>query len=361
MKEETLYWIFSTLPQVIAALTGLVIATTTFIYNSLDDQVQNDSSLEDIIHKAKRNIFTNATILICITIAAIIVDVVLLWQTPWVTTQAHILSASTWQDNIGVLIALVVFILLNTISFLYLIILLRQTLNPDFKRIIVDRFAKEFNDEEKQKLQQASTPELEDKPIEPLVFIDHFMELEHIAREFLPDSGQLTHKVNLRNILTILENDNVISKDDMNFLSEVIRIRNIIIHEGKIDRIPFHIDQKLQEITSSLEEKVGKYIIKESSYKKKNIFQQWIDDNVEDLDSAYELLQAVTFNERYGAYTAIRDGNKFIVRGPQDRKLYLNTNSDKHYFVKLLEERFSKDGMTIEEQYDFNQALAKDD
>lgn len=361
MKEETLYWIFSTLPQVIAALTGLVIATTTFIYNSLDDQVQNDSSLEDIIKKAKRNIFTNATILICITIAAIIVDVLLLWQTPWFIRQTNFFLISSFRDNVWFGIVVIAFVLLNLISFLYLIILLRQTLNPDFKRIIVDKFAKEFIAEEKQKSQPISTSESEGKPVEPLVFIDHFMELEHVAREFLPEAGAMGQNVNLRNILTILANDDVISKEDLKFLSEVIRVRNIIIHEGKIDRIPLHIDQRLQELTSSLEEKVGKYIIKESSYKKKNIFQQWIDDNVEDLDSAYELLQAITFSDRYGAYWVIRDRNKIIVKGPQDRKLYLNTYSDKQYFISLLEQRFSKDGLTIEEQHDFNQAMAKDD
>lgn len=361
MTEDTLYWIFSTLPQVIGAMTGLVLAATTFIYNSLDTKVHNDPTLDDFIIKAKKDIFTSASILIWISILAIIVDVILIWKAPGLV--------SLWKsyDNISCVvkgwlkIGIFITVVVNIASFGLLIKLLLQALNPDFISNFVVKSANEFNEKEETKQQESTMDAPKAEPVDSLIFIDHFMEFEHTAREFIPDTDSSRQPTNLRNIVTILANDNVIPKEDLGFTFEVIRIRNIIIHKGKIDKIPAYIDAKLQELTEHLKTQIGKYIVKESSYKKRIVFLQWITENVEDLKEAYELLQAIQFNERYGSFAAREERGRAIVRGSAGRNLYLNTYSDKRYFIQLLEEKFSKDGLSIEELYNLNRALEKDD
>lgn len=361
MSAETLYWIFSTLPQVIGAMTGLVLAATTFIYNSLDAKVRNDSTLDEFIHRAKKDIFTTASLLIWISISAIAIDIIFIWGAPDLAKLLESYKSLSCVEKGWLVVGSCIVVAVNIASFGLLIMLLHQALNPDFVSNIVSRNADEFNEKEETKLQESNSDSAKEKPVDPLVFIDHFIQFEHTVREFIPDSDSSRQPLNLRSIVNILANDNVIPREDLGFAREVINIRNIIIHEGKIDKIPAYIDKKLQELTERLESKIGKYIIKESSYRKRSVFLQWIKENVEDLSEAYELLQSIQFNERYGAYTANQEKGKTIVRGISGRTLFLNTYSDKRYFIHLLEEQYSKDGLSIEDLYHLNQSLEKDD
>jgi len=57
MDKDTLYWILSTLPQVIGALTGLLVAGITFLFQSLDKEMEKDeSSIPAIMEIKKTNL-----------------------------------------------------------------------------------------------------------------------------------------------------------------------------------------------------------------------------------------------------------------------------------------------------------------
>ncbi|MDE5874206.1 MAG: hypothetical protein K2H15_01060 [Muribaculaceae bacterium] len=46
MTKDTIYWIFSTLPQVLAALAGLIMAGLAIYDQNLKREIDRDSSLE---------------------------------------------------------------------------------------------------------------------------------------------------------------------------------------------------------------------------------------------------------------------------------------------------------------------------
>jgi hypothetical protein len=50
ISSDTLYWIFSTMPQTLAAFVGLVIAGVCFIQQRIDDVVETDSTFHRDIY-----------------------------------------------------------------------------------------------------------------------------------------------------------------------------------------------------------------------------------------------------------------------------------------------------------------------
>lgn len=48
MDRNALDWLFSTAPQALAALVGLIFAGVAFIVGAIDKQVEQDDSREDI-------------------------------------------------------------------------------------------------------------------------------------------------------------------------------------------------------------------------------------------------------------------------------------------------------------------------
>ena len=53
MDRNALDWLFSTAPQALAALVGLIFAGVAFIIGAIDKQVKQDDSSEDILLSMK--------------------------------------------------------------------------------------------------------------------------------------------------------------------------------------------------------------------------------------------------------------------------------------------------------------------
>jgi hypothetical protein len=56
INSDTLYWVFSTMPQTLAAFVGLVIAGVSFIQQRIDDIVETDSTYTEIYEDVKKYI-----------------------------------------------------------------------------------------------------------------------------------------------------------------------------------------------------------------------------------------------------------------------------------------------------------------
>ena len=86
-------------------------------------------------------------------------------------------------------------------------------------------------------------------------------------------------------------------------------------------------------------------------------------NNIEDLEDAYFLDQAIRSECEVGYYNCIRSGNQLIVSSNLwTDSLCLASDSAKEYFLDRLQERWAIDkGWSIEASYDFKRANEKDD
>jgi predicted RNA methylase len=89
-------------------------------------------------------------------------------------------------------------------------------------------------------------------------------------------------------------------------------------------------------------------------------FENWIENNVEDIEDAFCLRQCVLNNEPYGSYEiSSRDGKKFIKAF--DETLMIASVKAEETFLNILEDRFADEGLDIDSTYEFKRQMEKDD
>ena len=82
MDRTALDWTFSTTPQAIAALVGLIFAGVSFIIATINKEIEADSTREDICNEMKKDIHSNLKILFYLAGASIIADLIILLVDP---------------------------------------------------------------------------------------------------------------------------------------------------------------------------------------------------------------------------------------------------------------------------------------
>lgn len=82
MDRNALDWLFSTAPQALAALVGLIFAGVAFIVGAIDKQMRQDASSEDIFMTMKKQIHSVMKLLFLLSGVSINADLVLLALNP---------------------------------------------------------------------------------------------------------------------------------------------------------------------------------------------------------------------------------------------------------------------------------------
>ena len=72
MDENTMYWLFTTAPQAIAALVGIIFTGMFFMAESIDNRVRADQSLAEIGDTAKTALYKNMRFVAVLAAATII-------------------------------------------------------------------------------------------------------------------------------------------------------------------------------------------------------------------------------------------------------------------------------------------------
>lgn len=375
MTEETLYWILSTLPQVIAALTGLLLTATTFVYQNLDkneSDISYDNSVE-IIEGTKTEIHNSTIRLLIVSIVSIIYDISWLAFTPWLSQKISWFQLLGIDYQLAIIVFWIVLIIINLSALLLLINLLRKILDPQFRKKIVDKMSKkekdnnikEISEKENEIVNSTSQDEESDKnpvSVSPEILIKYFVEFERIVRQYdlyPPDSSH--HPVPLRVHIRKLAEERILPKRYLRDIDKIIKLRNLYLHGGDIGNVSKELVDKLIEVTNLLKAALPAYRKHHHSTKMEDVFLRWIDENVENLKDAYELLHAVMFpNTMYGQYyvTEVHDV-KYISSNSNPETLRIYDKKAEILFKSLLQNKFSKNGESIEELYEFNNALDK--
>ena len=77
MEKETMYWLFTTAPQAIAALVGIIFTGMFFMAESIDNRVRADQSLTEIAEAAKTALYKSMRAVAVLAAITILYDLFL--------------------------------------------------------------------------------------------------------------------------------------------------------------------------------------------------------------------------------------------------------------------------------------------
>lgn len=225
MKDpSTMYWLFTTAPQAIAALVGIIFTGMFFMAESIDNRAKDDQSLAEIADEAKRTLYRNMQGVALLAIITILYDLLLV---SLVNNLAR--SDNFWKDC-----ALMAFVGLNVLTIMMTFIYVFKTVNPNYFNKIAASLSKEYK--------AAGDVDSE-------VFFNHFIKFERAARNADVVVQANAHYLGIRDILRIFVSNNIITRDDEKKMLEISKIRNLIAHGEFIEKVSRKYDDELLRIT----------------------------------------------------------------------------------------------------------------
>lgn len=220
LETDTLYWIFSTLPQVLAAWTGLLLAGYTFFIQKLESTDSEDSYYTELSKIIKKQSHKKLSFIIYYAIVVIVIDVICLSIIP---------IQSYWKmdkPHLYLIFQLFIFILfVNCFAIVYSGNFVSTILNPKFIKRMQDKLL----------------PTLGNNPKNVMEFLEKFFEFEKLLREIYQKKLNYSQKgyynkgfINLSKILNIISK--IEPQDFLPYgnLKEAIIIRNVIVHGGDV-------------------------------------------------------------------------------------------------------------------------------
>lgn len=236
MDKESLYWIFSTASQTLAAFIGLLFAGSSFIYNKIDSKIEKDSTYTEIYEEYKKNISHGLIHVLSCAIGSIAFDIVYLFTIPILTINQSLPYT-------------IVLLLLNIYTIIYSIFYVYKIMNPNVIHVTIDQLSKELETKNKKDV------------IPAIEFVKHFIEFEKILRsydkKYLINDTENLH-LTLRKIIDKLIFEGIINSAQRSDIYIIIQLRNLILHGGEIENIEKKYDTILQDLTSSIQKELDK-------------------------------------------------------------------------------------------------------
>lgn len=229
-----MYWLFSTAPQAIAAMIGIVFTGMFFMAESIDNRVRTDSSLYEIGGKAKEALYENMRVTAILFAFTLIADLILIYAVDYLYEK----SLNKFYDS--PILMFFVFNLSTLISMFYFVF---DAVRPNYFDRIAANMSKQYGVGD----------------VDNGTFINHFLEFEKAARN-LPEVAAVQrqrHFLPIPEISNILIENDIINRYEARQLSEIRKVRNLILHEGGIDKVSSTMDQQLLDITEKIKNHKG--------------------------------------------------------------------------------------------------------
>ena len=88
--------------------------------------------------------------------------------------------------------------------------------------------------------------------VDKQVFLGHFIDFERVARS-LPVIRQMDGRYfSIRDILRVLVEHQMIMPDESRMMSEISKVRNLMVHGEPIEKVDHKLDDELQRITNKI-------------------------------------------------------------------------------------------------------------
>lgn len=224
-----MYWLFTTAPQAIAALVGIIFTGMFFMAESIDNRVRTDQSLTEIGDTAKTALYKNMRVVAVLAAATIVYDLFL------VSIVKHLVDESLCLS--GWLIIL--FAALNFSTIICALLYVFQAVSPNYFNEIAKNLSSKYKSGE----------------VDKQVFLGHFIDFERVARS-LPIIRQMDGRYfSIRDILRVLVEHQMITPDESRMMSEISKVRNLMVHGEPIEKVDHKLDDELQRITNKINKK----------------------------------------------------------------------------------------------------------
>lgn len=223
MEKETMYWLFTTAPQAIAALVGIIFTGMFFMAESIDNRAKEDQTLIEIVEAAKKALYKNMRVVAILSIITIIYDLVLVGL---VETIVACDSLAEW--TLGLFVILNISTIYVTFKYVF------QTVNPSYFNKIANNLSKDYKTGD----------------VKSEVFINHYIKFERAARDLAVINQMNARFTGIRDLLRILVSNGIITPEDEKRMMEISKIRNLIVHGEKIEKVSRSYDEELQRITN---------------------------------------------------------------------------------------------------------------
>ena len=226
MDENTMYWLFTTAPQAIAALVGIIFTGMFFMAESIDNRVRADQSLAEIGDSAKTALYKNMRIVAVLAAATIVYDLFLVAIVKLMAGESFCLSR--WL--------IIFFAALNFSTICCALNYVFQAVSPNYFNEIAKNLSSKYKSGE----------------VDKQVFLDHFIDFERVARS-LPIIRQMDGRYfSIRDILRVLVENQMITPDESRMMSEISKVRNLMVHGEPIEKVDRKLDDELQRITNKI-------------------------------------------------------------------------------------------------------------
>lgn len=218
MDRNALDWLFSTAPQALAALVGLIFTGVAFIHGAIDKAKAQDDTSSDIYEEMKREIHSYMKrIFICAGVA-IALDLVLLVLNP---IKNDFQFSIKGEFDIYFLIAGLVF-LFNLFTIGYSLHFVLLVASPNYFKTTVKRLSESLGKGD----------------VEAMSFLKEFRELETVLKNLpIYDTGELHRQPTMSEMLSRLKLLPQLSSQDIDRLYQLNRLRNIISHNSDVNYV----------------------------------------------------------------------------------------------------------------------------
>ena len=224
-----MYWLFTTAPQAIAALVGIIFTGMFFMAESIDNRVKEDQTLTEIAEEAKKRLYRNMKIVALLSAITIFYDLLL------VGFVENIKNTSAFQKDFSIGVFAFLNIATVTMTFIYVF----KTLNPGYFNKIAANLSKEYKSGD----------------VDSETFINHFIKFERAVRNLNIVNQVNARFMGIRDILRILVSNKIITPEDEMRMREINKIRNLIVHGEKIQKVSRSYDEELLRITDIINSK----------------------------------------------------------------------------------------------------------
>ena len=235
MDRNALDWLFSTAPQAIAALVGLIFTGVAFIIGAIEREIARDDTKTEICESMKQDIHSKMKWLYWLAGISIVLDLLLLVLNPLEDEKTYCVSGRfDWYLFVDGVI-----LLLNLITIGFSLWFIVWLAHPNFFKETADRMiGKDKGD------------------VEIKDFITSFIDFEKALRN-LPlnisiESQQIQRNASVSEMLRELKYRGWFDTNEIDELYRLNRLRNLAIHGAMINHVDNESYQALRRYTDKL-------------------------------------------------------------------------------------------------------------
>ncbi len=232
MDRTALDWLFSTVPQALAALVGLTFAGTTFINGTIDKEIEQDESREEICEAMKEEIHSLMKRMFWLAGLSISIDLLLLILNP--LENDYLFSFSGNFDPYLLIVGL--FFIFNIFTLCFSLWFIIRVTSPNYFEKTVKKLSKESKDGD----------------VDAKDFLMEFIKLEKVLRDLPLDINNPEKQHSVSDILRTLRVRKILDGQDVSKLFEINRLRNLIVHGAEINFVSHDIFDYLKNSITNL-------------------------------------------------------------------------------------------------------------